>query len=84
MALILTIKQFSMPSFIDPEYEFVAIYPEHFLPVGSLLPVYDPEAKTHRTYIPAQDRFLRETPEPSSPRLPAFHQIPALLGEDPT
>jgi hypothetical protein len=48
------------------------MYPEHFLPVGSVLPVYDPATGTHKTYVPAKDRFLRESPDPSSPHLPAF------------
>jgi len=51
----------------------VALHPEHFLPAGSMLTVYDPEARIHKNYVPARDRCLRETSEPSSPRLPAFH-----------
>jgi len=61
---------FSILSFIDPEYKFVAL---HFLPFGSALPIYDPEARPRTTYVFAQDRFLHESFEPSSPRLPAFH-----------
>ena len=72
-ALIFSIKQFSLPDYINPEYELVAMHPEHSLPLGSVLPIYsDPTASTDRTYVPAQDRFLRESPETSSPRLPAF------------
>ena len=44
--LILSIKHFSIPSFINPEYELFALYPERFLPFGSVLAVYDPKAGT--------------------------------------
>jgi hypothetical protein len=57
---------------MDPEYEFVVLHPEHFLPVGSVLPIYDPLAGTHKFYVPAEDQCLRESTQTNSPRLPAF------------
>ncbi|KAF8631722.1 hypothetical protein AX15_002227 [Amanita polypyramis BW_CC] len=50
---------FNRPRFTKPEYELVALHPEHFLPLGSMLTVYDPGTSPH----------------PSSPRLPALHRV---------
>ena len=59
-------------SFLNPEYELVALYPEHFLPTGRILVILDPTASTRKTYIPSGDRMLRETQDPSSPKVPSF------------
>jgi len=64
---------FTISSFITPEYELVAIHPEHFLPRGSVFMVYDPSTQTHRHYVAATDRRLRESLDPNSPPLPPFH-----------
>jgi hypothetical protein len=53
----------------------VALHPEHFLPLGSMLTVYDVGTATYKHYVAASDRCLRESPHPSSPRLPAFHHV---------
>ncbi|OBZ66131.1 hypothetical protein A0H81_13738 [Grifola frondosa] len=48
------------PSFTNPELELVALHPEHFLPRGSILTIYDPTTATHKNYVPATDRRLHE------------------------
>jgi len=53
----------------------VALHPEHFLPRGSMLTVYDPSTEIYKHYVAARDRRLRESPDPSSPRLPSFHHV---------
>jgi hypothetical protein len=53
----------------------VALHPEHFLPRGSILTVYDPSTAIYKHYVAATDRHLRESPDTSSPRLPAFHHV---------
>jgi len=55
----------------------LAIYPEHFLPFGSALPVYDPVVRTHRLYVAAQDRYLRQSLNQA-----AFHHTPQNRNED--
>lgn len=62
-------------SFKDPEYELVALHPEHFLPFDNVLLVYDPVTRTRKTYVAARDRVLRESPEPNSTPLPPFRHI---------
>ena len=64
--------QFSLPSVANPEYELIALHPEHFLPLGTPLTVYNPRDKSYKNYIVATDRSLRESPDPYSPRLPPF------------
>ncbi|KIM84707.1 hypothetical protein PILCRDRAFT_393899 [Piloderma croceum F 1598] len=66
---------FDIPSFTNPEYELVALHPEHFLPLGNMLTVYDPGTAIYKHYVVATDRYIRESPHPSSPRLPAFHHV---------
>ena len=66
---------FDNPSFAKPEYELVALHPEHFLPHGNMLTIYDPSTATYKHYVTATDRRLRESPDPSSPRLPPFHHV---------
>ena len=51
------------------------MHPEHFLPLGNMLTVYDPSTTTYKHYVAASDRYLRESPHPNSPRLPAFHHV---------
>jgi hypothetical protein len=63
-------KQFSMSSFANLEYELIALHPEHFL--RSLLTVYDPAARTYKNYVAARDQCVRESPDPDSPHLPTF------------
>jgi len=63
---------FTSPCFDNPQYELVALHPEHFLPNGFPLTVYDHETGTYKNYVAARDRCLRETVDPSSHRLPPF------------
>lgn len=53
----------------------MALHPEHFLPYGSMLTVYDPSTAIYKHYVAARDRCLRESPDPRSPRLPSFHHV---------
>ena len=64
--------QFSLPNVANPEYELIALHPEHFLPRGAVLTVYSPGDGSHKNYVAAEDRSLRESPDPNSPRLPPF------------
>ncbi|KAF5373473.1 hypothetical protein D9615_009468 [Tricholomella constricta] len=63
---------FSLPSVANPEYELIALHPEHFLPRGAVLTIYSPGDRSYKNYIAASDRSLRESPDPNSPRLPPF------------
>ncbi|KAF8800316.1 hypothetical protein BYT27DRAFT_7148643 [Phlegmacium glaucopus] len=63
--------------FLDPTYELVALHPEHFLPPGRHLSIYDHSTTSWKSYVVASDRMLRETQDPSSPSLPAFSHSPA-------
>ena len=65
--------KFTAPCFVRPQYELVALHPEHFLPNGCPLTVYDHGTGTYKTYVAAGDRCLRETVDPSSHRLPPFY-----------
>jgi hypothetical protein len=56
----------------NPEYELIALHPEHFLPGGAVLTVYSPANGSPKNYVAAGDRCLRESPDPNSPRLPPF------------
>jgi hypothetical protein len=40
-----------------------------------MLTVYDPSTATYKHYVAAEDRRIRESSDPSSPRLPAFHHV---------
>ncbi len=71
---ILSIKQFKTKGFVDPEYELIALHPEHFLPPGNVLVVYSTTFDI-KTYVVARDRVLRESSEPSSPRFPPFRHV---------
>jgi hypothetical protein len=65
-------EQFSLPCITDPEFELVALHPEHFLPGGAVLTIYGPGRGNCKDYVVAHDRCLRESPDPGSARLPSF------------
>lgn len=54
----------------------VAIHPEHFLPCGSVLSIFHSGSSTPTNYVSAKDRRLRESFEPQSNPLLAFHHTP--------
>ena len=56
----------------NPEYELIALHPEHFLPGCAVLTVYSPADGSPKNYVAAGDRCLRESPDPNSPHLPPF------------
>jgi hypothetical protein len=58
--------QFNSSSFTNPEYELIAIHPEHFLPYGNVLPVFHSGSSTPTIYVLARDRCLRKSPEPDT------------------
>ncbi|KAH9992714.1 hypothetical protein BJV74DRAFT_877832 [Russula compacta] len=64
---------FTAPCFVNPQYELLALHPEHFLPNGSPLTVYDHATGEYKNYVAARDQCLRETVDPRSRRLPPFH-----------
>jgi hypothetical protein len=61
-----------MACIVNPEFELVALHLEHLLPGGTFLTVFDLEGN-HRDYFAAQDRYLCESQDPNSPRMPPFH-----------
>src|SRR6266849_1297456 len=67
--------QFKSSSFTNPEYELVAIHLEHFLPCGSVLPVFHSESSTPTLYVLARDRCLCKSPSSDCPFLPTFHHV---------
>ncbi|TFK71216.1 hypothetical protein BDN72DRAFT_475337 [Pluteus cervinus] len=76
---------FSHPFFTHPKYELVALHPEHLLPNGRLS-VFD-EQGVFKTYIPGEDRTLREHPagdrflsftHPRQPRSPPADIVPSV------
>ncbi|KAH9975300.1 hypothetical protein BGW80DRAFT_1296329 [Lactifluus volemus] len=73
---------FTAPCYVDPEYELVALHPEHFLPNGSSLLVCDPVTQGHKLYVVAQDRCLRESTDPNSNPFPPFHHRAKARGRD--
>jgi hypothetical protein len=75
ITLISYMTQFSSSSFTNPEYELVAIHPEHFLPCGSVLPVFRSATSTPTIYVSARDRRLRESPSPDNPRLSTLRHV---------
>jgi hypothetical protein len=75
LTLTFYMTQFKPSSFTNPEYELVAIHPEHFLPCGSVLPVFHSATSAPTTYVSARDRCLRESSEPNSPRLPTLCNV---------
>jgi hypothetical protein len=56
--------------FVNPEYEFVALHPNHILPDGKSLLAYDSTTQTQRPYTIAQDGHFRDT---DGNRFPSFH-----------
>jgi len=71
--LLIFMTKFTAPCFVNPQYELVALHPEHFLPNGCPLTVYDHGTGTYKNYVVAGDRCLRETVDPSSHRFPPFY-----------
>lgn len=51
----------------------MALHPEHLLPAGNVLTIYD-HASGRKTYVAAPDRTLRESPgtDDTFPRVPSF------------
>jgi hypothetical protein len=48
-----------------------------------MLTIYDPQSVTYKTYVVSNDRRLRQTTDPGSPRLPAFrHENQNRTGHD--
>jgi hypothetical protein len=79
VSLIFYMTQFDSSSFTNPEYELVAIHPEHFLPPRSVFVVYpsgtsSPHAN-YVQYVAARDRRLRESADPNSPHLPTYRNV---------
>ncbi|KAF8801382.1 hypothetical protein BYT27DRAFT_7115088, partial [Phlegmacium glaucopus] len=72
---------FHSSSFTNPEYELVSLHPEHFLPRGAVLPIYDPATRIYKNYVSSRDRRLRESIEPDSARLPPFRHVFQNRGE---
>jgi hypothetical protein len=64
-------EKFNNESFLDPEFELVALHPEHFLPNNTTLTVYGPNGN-RKEYVPSADRRLRESRDPASPAFPPF------------
>ncbi|KAF8799475.1 hypothetical protein BYT27DRAFT_7217715 [Phlegmacium glaucopus] len=61
------------PVLMDPQFELVALHPEHFLPGGAFLTIFNRDAGTYKTYVPSVDRRLCETPgDVSCPTPPPF------------
>jgi hypothetical protein len=73
--------KFTAQCYTDPEYELVALHPEHFLPNGSPLVVYDPVTQGHKLYVVARDRCLRQSVDPNSDPFPPFHHHAKARGE---
>ncbi|KAH9972838.1 hypothetical protein BGW80DRAFT_346663 [Lactifluus volemus] len=65
--------KFTVPCFTNPQYELIALHPEHFLPYGCPLTVYDHGTKSYKNYVVATDRCLRESVDPASPLFPPFY-----------
>ena len=74
--------QFNSPSFTNPEYELVAMHPDHFLPCGNVLPVFHSTSSTPTTYLSTSDQCLHESSDPKSPCLPPFHHAPESHGKN--
>jgi hypothetical protein len=69
------LRQFLSSSIADPEYELVSLHPEHFLPRGAVLPIYDPATRICTNYVSSRDRRLRKSFEPDSAPLPPFRHV---------
>ena len=60
-------------AFANVTYELVILHPKHFLPCGSVLPVYSGDEYAPTFYQVAPDGVLRRSPANlESPRLPPF------------
>ncbi|KAF8521401.1 hypothetical protein BU17DRAFT_87955 [Hysterangium stoloniferum] len=53
---------FMHKAFSNPQYELVALHPEHYLISGSVLLIHDPLVRPPKMYVPGPDRKLREFP----------------------
>lgn len=73
--LMILVQQFSIPAFTDPEYELVALHPEHFLPDKTILTIYNRATAGYTNYVAANDRHIRQSANTNSPRLPPFRHI---------
>ncbi|KDR71451.1 hypothetical protein GALMADRAFT_143724 [Galerina marginata CBS 339.88] len=68
-----------LPAFLRPQYELVALRPEHMLPDGKVFVAYNRDASSnrvvsHKLYVPGEDHTLRERPGSlTCPRFPPFH-----------
>jgi hypothetical protein len=69
------LRQLHSSSFTNPEYELISLHPEHFLPHGAILPIYDPVTRIYKNYVSSRDQCLRESIEPDSARLPPFRHV---------
>ncbi|KAF9550046.1 hypothetical protein CPC08DRAFT_768962 [Agrocybe pediades] len=67
---------FEKPPFTDATYELVLLYPRHFLAKnGGALTVFSEhgnDSSTGKAYFVSPDGALREGPDDTQPRLPAF------------
>lgn len=70
---LMFMAKFDIQSFVNPQYELVVLHPEHFLPNGCPLTVYDHATEEYKNYVAAEDRCLRETIDPSSHLFPPFY-----------
>jgi len=55
-------SQLNNPTFLDPQYELVALYPRHFLSDNTFLVLYDPTQGGSKIYVPSPDDRLGESP----------------------
>jgi hypothetical protein len=67
--------QFKSSSFTNPEYKLVAIHSEHFLPFGSVLPIFYFAALPSTLYVSPEDGRLYKLSSPNSLSLPKFHDV---------
>jgi hypothetical protein len=65
--------KFTVPCFTNPQYELIALHPEHFLPYGCPFIVYDRGTRRYKSYVVATDMCLRESVDPGSPPFPPFY-----------
>ncbi|KAF9557060.1 hypothetical protein CPC08DRAFT_710699 [Agrocybe pediades] len=76
---------FKKPPFTDATYELVLLYPHHFLPKnGDALTVFSEHGNdlSGKMYFVSPDGALREGPDNTLPRLPAFSSNATRARED--
>ncbi|PPQ73761.1 hypothetical protein CVT26_011879 [Gymnopilus dilepis] len=80
------IRSFSLfePPFSDATYELVLLHPRHFFRKGSALTAFteDGDQLVGKMYFVSPDGALREGPDDSKPRFPAFPPDRARASED--